>query len=221
MYSCKKNPPKFNLYGVAREKGTQRRVQGVTVEITNAKTGKVISMESDAKGEFKLKLEPEAEYDLYCTKKGCFTRTDKISTLGLKYSQNFYADFEVEPIVIDKPIVLENIYYDFDKWDIRPDAAQELDKLVKLLKDNPNIEIEMSSHTDSRGNDQYNLVLSNKRAMAAVKYLIANGIDESRLTYKGYGEKKLVNHCANDVKCTRAEHQLNRRTEFKVTKIRK
>jgi len=221
MYTYKKNPPKFNLYGVAREKGTQRRVQGVTVEITNTKTGKVISMESDAKGEFKLKLEPESAYDLYCTKKGCFTRTDKISTLGLKYSQNFYADFEVEPIVIDKPIVLENIYYDFDKWDIRPDAALELDKLVKLLKDNPSIEIEMSSHTDSRGNDQYNLVLSDKRAVAAVKYLIANGIDENRLTYKGYGEKKLVNHCANDVKCTRAEHQLNRRTEFKVTKIRK
>ncbi len=219
MYAFEKHPPKFNLYGVAREKGKQKRVQGVSVEITNAKTGKVISMVSDAKGEFKLKLEPEAEYDLYCTKKGCFTRTDKISTIGLKYSHDFYADFEVEPIIIDKPIVLENIYYDFDKWDIRPDAALELDKLVKLLKDNPNIEIEMSSHTDSRGNDQYNLVLSNKRALAAVKYLVANGISKKRLTYKGYGETRLVNHCANSIICTRSEHQKNRRTEFKVTKI--
>ncbi|MBW6481460.1 MAG: OmpA family protein [Vicingaceae bacterium] len=220
MYIYDKHPPKFNLFGVAREKGKQKRVQGVTVEIINAKTGKIISMVSNKYGEFKLSLEPESNYDLYCTKIGCFTRTDKISTLGLKYSQNFYADFEVEQIVIDKPIVLENIYYDFDKWEIRPDAALELDKLVKLLKDNPSIEIEMSSHTDSRGNDQYNLVLSNKRAIAAVKYLIASGIDENRLTYKGYGEKQLVNHCANDVECTRKEHQLNRRTEFKVTKIR-
>ncbi|MBI2279332.1 MAG: OmpA family protein [Bacteroidetes bacterium] len=219
MYAFDKFPPKFNLYGRAREKGTQKSVQGVRVEITNAKTGKLINMVSDAKGNFNLKLEPEADYDLYCTKIGCFTRTDKISTVGLKYSQDFYADFEVEPIVIDKPIVLENIYYDFDKWNIRPDAALELDKLVKILVDNPKIDIEMGSHTDSRGNDRYNLILSEKRAMAAVQYLIASGIDKKRLTYKGYGEKKLVNHCANDIVCTRAEHQQNRRTEFKVTKI--
>jgi outer membrane protein OmpA-like peptidoglycan-associated protein len=138
----------------------------------------------------------------------------------LKYSEDFYADFEVEPIVIDKPIVLENIYYDFDKWDIRPDAAKELDKLVRILMDNPNIEIEMGSHTDVRGSDQYNLVLSDKRAMAAVKYLISRGIDDSRLTYKGYGEKVLVNQCKNEIHCSEAEHQKNRRTEFKVTKIR-
>lgn len=219
MYAFDKFPPKFNLYGRAREKGTQKSVQGVRVEITNDKTGKLINMVSDAKGNFNLKLEPEADYDLYCTKIGCFTRTDKISTVGLKYSQDFYADFEVEPIVIDKPIVLENIYYDFDKWNIRPDAALELDKLVKILVDNPKIDIEMGSHTDSRGNDRYNLILSEKRAMAAVQYLIASGIDKKRLTYKGYGEKKLVNHCANDIVCTRAEHQQNRRTEFKVTKI--
>ncbi|HRN42062.1 MAG TPA: OmpA family protein, partial [Vicingus sp.] len=221
MYAFDKKPPKFNLYGKARLKGTQTRVKGVTVQVTNAKTGKVISMVSDAKGNFELKLEPEADYDLYCTKEGCFTRTDKISTVGLKYSQDFYADFEVEPIVLDKPIVLENIYYDFDKWNIRPDAVLELDKLVKILVDNPNIEIELSSHTDSRGNDRYNDILSEKRAMAAVQYIIANGIDQKRLTYKGYGEKKLVNHCANDVVCTREEHQQNRRTEFKVTKINK
>ena len=219
MYAYDKFPPKFNLYGNAREKGTKKNVQGVKVEITNANTGKVHVMVSDAKGNFSLKLEPETNYDLYCTKLGCFTRTDKIATVGLKYSQDFYADFEVEPIVIDKPIVLENIYYDFDKWNVRPDAAAELDKLVKILVDNPEIEIEMGSHTDSRGNDQYNLILSEKRAMAAVQYLIASGIKKDRLTYKGYGEKKLVNHCANDIICTREEHQKNRRTEFKVTKI--
>jgi outer membrane protein OmpA-like peptidoglycan-associated protein len=138
----------------------------------------------------------------------------------LKYSQDFFADFWVEPIVINKPIVLENIYYDFDKWNIRPDAAIELDKLVRILKDNPTIEIEMGSHTDVRGNDQYNLVLSDKRAHAAVQYLISQGIDSSRLTYKGYGEKVLVNQCKNGVQCTEEEHQQNRRTEFKVTKIR-
>jgi outer membrane protein OmpA-like peptidoglycan-associated protein len=221
MYAFDKKPPTFNLLGIAREKGTNIPVAGVIVEVTNTLTGQVTSMTSDAKGNFKLKLAPEANYDLYCTKFGCFSKTDKISTIGLKYSEDFFADFEVEPIVIDKPIVLENIYYDFDKWDIRADAAIELDKLVRILNDNPTIEIEMGSHTDTRGIDQYNLVLSDKRAMAAVKYLISQGIDASRLTFKGYGEKVLVNGCKNDVVCSEEDHQKNRRTEFKVTKVRK
>jgi outer membrane protein OmpA-like peptidoglycan-associated protein len=176
-------------------------------------------MISNENGKFELKLKPDSEYKLYCTKLGCFSRTDKISTKGLKYSQDFYADFLVEPIVINKPIVLENIYYDFDKWNIRDDAAKELDKLVKILKDNPQIDIEMGSHTDVRGNDQYNQILSDKRAKAAVDYLISQGIDTNRLTYKGYGEKVLVNGCVNDVFCTEEDHQKNRRTEFKVTEI--
>ena len=161
----------------------------------------------------------EKEYNLLCTKAGCFSRTDKISTKGLKYSEDFYADFEVEPIVIDKPIVLENIYYDFDKWNIREDAAIELDKLVKLLKDNPTIDIEMGSHTDTRGSDKYNQRLSERRAFSAVQYLVYAGIDPKRLTWKGYGETILRNECFNDVQCSEEEHQLNRRTEFKVTKI--
>jgi len=174
---------------------------------------------SDAKGHFKVKLKPESSYRISTTKEKCWTRTDKLSTKGLKYSEDFYADFEVEEIIIDKPIVLENIYYDFDKWDIRPDAAIELDKLVQLLNDNPNIEIEMGSHTDARGSDMYNQVLSHKRAYAAVQYLILSGIDANRLTWNGYGESVLVNECANDVDCSDEAHQDNRRTEFKVTKI--
>lgn len=221
MYAFKKNDPTFMLYGFARKKGERVPVAGVTVEITNAKTNEVTSMVSDENGKFKLKLSPETEYLLLCTKEGCFTRTDNVSTVNLKFSENFYADFEVEEIVIDKTIVLENIYYDFDKWDIRLDAAAELDKLVKLLEDNPNIEIEMGSHTDSRGADNYNLVLSSKRAMSAVFYLVRQGIDPNRLTWKGYGESMLVNECKDNELCHEHKHQDNRRTEFKVTKINK
>jgi peptidoglycan-associated lipoprotein len=220
MYSFEKHTPTFTLYGRARKKGTQTPVEGVIVEITNGATGKVTSVVSDKTGNFKLKLDTESEYNLYCTKFGCFSKTDNISTKGLKYSEDFYADFEVEEIVIDKPIVLENIYYDFDKWDIRADAALELDKLVRVLLDNPKLEIEMGSHTDCRGSDQYNLVLSDKRARAAVLYLISRGIDSTRLTWKGYGETVHVNKCEDGVQCTEEEHQDNRRTEFKVKKIR-
>ena len=219
MYKFKKHDPTFHLYGFARKKGTQVPVAGVTVEITDAETHEVIGKKSDLDGKFDLKLQPEKEYLLLCTKEGCFTRTDVISTKGLKFSENFYADFEVEEIVIGKPIVLENIYYDFDKWNIRKDAALELDKLVQLLNDNPQIEIEMGSHTDSRGADNYNMVLSQRRALSAVRYLIAQGISADRLTWKGYGETQLVNHCGNNVRCSEEEHQQNRRTEFKVTKI--
>jgi outer membrane protein OmpA-like peptidoglycan-associated protein len=119
---------------------------------------------------------------------------------------------------LEKAIVLENIYYDLDKWDIRTDAAKELDKLANLLENNPQIDIELSSHTDSRESQDYNQALSERRAQAAVDYIASKGIDKSRLTAKGYGKTRLVNGCGDGVKCSEAEHQLNRRTEFKILK---
>jgi peptidoglycan-associated lipoprotein len=218
VYKFKKNAPKFVLFGRSRKKDSDVPVAGVRVEITRESDGKVIDLISNDEGKFTFELKPEETYFLYCTKFGCFTRTDKISTKGKKYSENFYADFQVEEIIIDKPIILENIYYDFDKWDIRPDAAKELDKLVRVLQDNPTIHIQMGSHTDARGTDAYNLVLSDKRAKAAVDYLIFKGIDPSRLTWKGYGETEPLNECINWVECDDEKHQQNRRTEFRVKK---
>ena len=123
-----------------------------------------------------------------------------------------------DPTVLNKEIRLENIYYDFDKWNIRPDAAVELDKLVRILKENPTIWIVLGSHTDSRGDDAYNQRLSQSRAESAVEYIINRGIDKNRITAKGYGETRLLNRCSNGVNCSIAEHQLNRRTEFTIVK---
>jgi len=108
------------------------------------------------------------------------------------------------------------IYYDLDKYNIRPDAAVELDKLAILLKQYPTWKIELSSYTDSRASDSYNLTLSKERAVSAVDYLIAAGISSNRLVYTGYGKTNPVNQCADGVECTEAEHQLNRRTEFRL-----
>ena len=120
---------------------------------------------------------------------------------------------------MNKEIRLENIYYDFNKANIRLDAAIELDKLIKILRDNPTIWIDLGSHTDSRGNDAYNMALSQRRADAAVKYIVTvGGIDKNRITAKGYGETRLINGCSNGVSCTVDQHQLNRRTEFTITK---
>ncbi|SMC70529.1 OmpA family protein [Pedobacter africanus] len=123
-----------------------------------------------------------------------------------------------QPAETNQPVRLENIYYDFNKWNIRPDAAVELEKLVEIMKDNSGIWIELGSHTDSRGKDAYNFSLSQKRAESAVRYIISRGIEKNRIAAKGYGETQLLNRCSNGIKCTEAEHQLNRRTEFRIIK---
>lgn len=116
---------------------------------------------------------------------------------------------------------ISNIYYDKAKWNIRNDAALELDKLVALLNKYPEIIIELGSHTDCRGFDLFNKVLSVKRAKAAVEYLISKGIDDKRLQYKGYGETMLINKCKDGYNCTEEQHEKNRRTEFKIIGIKK
>ncbi|MGG7036663.1 MAG: OmpA family protein [Flavobacterium sp.] len=106
------------------------------------------------------------------------------------------------------------IYFDLDKWNIRPDAAMDLGKLLDVLKKNPSMKIKIRSHTDSRASNEYNDVLSQKRAKSTKDWLVKNGIAKDRLESEGLGEKELINKCSNGVKCSEAEHQLNRRSEF-------
>ena len=110
---------------------------------------------------------------------------------------------------------LENIYYDFSKYEIREDAKPTLDMLVRMLRENPETKIQLSSHTDCRGNDAYNEWLSQKRAESAVNYLIEKGVDVDRLTAKGYGETRPTNTCSCN-NCSEEEHQANRRTTFTI-----
>ena len=129
-----------------------------------------------------------------------------------------FLDLAPELIVVNEKIMINinTIYFDFDKWNIRPDAAKELDKVIAVMKEHLSMVIEGGSHTDSRAREAYNQILSEKRAKATVNYIIAGGIDPSRLTSKGYGEMQLVNNCSSFVTCRREEHQLNRRTEFVI-----
>jgi peptidoglycan-associated lipoprotein len=126
----------------------------------------------------------------------------------------------LDKIELNKIFVLENIYYNFNKFDIRPDAALELDKLVQLLVDNPEIKIELSSHTDSVDTDDYNIWLSQKRAESAVEYIVRHGISPDRLVAKGYGESKPIARNSNlDGSDNPTGRQKNRRTEFKILEI--
>ena len=114
---------------------------------------------------------------------------------------------------------LNNIRYDFDKYFIRADARPTLDSVVDILNKYP-INVELGSHTDCRGSFAYNVVLAENRAKAAVAYIVKKGIDPKRITAKGYGEYQLLNKCADGVPCSEAAHQINRRTEIKVTDLK-
>lgn len=113
---------------------------------------------------------------------------------------------------------IDQIYFDLNKYDIRPDAKIDLDMLVAYMKLNPNITIEIGSHTDSRDTKEYNLILSQKRAQSTLNYIVSEGIESSRLIAVGYGESKLVNQCKDGVKCTEEQHQQNRRSTFVIVK---
>ena len=178
---------------------------------------------TDDNGEFEFIVYTDEEYLLIGEKENYFSTRGDFSTIGKELDKTklkeFITNVEFEKnlildrIIVNKSIVLDNIYYDLDKADIREDAAIELDKLVIILEDNPNISIELSSHTDDRSSVEYNQDLSQRRAESAVSYILSKGIDRSRISAKGYGESQLLILNAK----TEDEHQINRRTEFKVT----
>ncbi len=210
--------PVFKLEGRVLNKDNNQPIALTTVFLT-VKNGPALKFTTNEKGEFNFKLAPQSDYELAGEKIGYMKANGgNLTTNGLTKSEVLNRDIYMSQIVIGKAIRLDNIFYDFDKSNIRPDAAAELDKLITVLKENPTIWIELGSHTDSRGNDLYNQKLSQNRANAAVAYIISKGIDRSRITAKGYGETKLVNDCANGINCSVEAHQLNRRTEFKITK---
>ena len=120
---------------------------------------------------------------------------------------------------LGKLLNLNPIYFDLGKWDVRTDAALELDKIVNAMREFPTLTIELGSHTDSRSSATFNQTLSQKRAESSGKYILSMGIDPKRLTWKGYGESKLLNKCKDGVKCSEPDHAKNRRTEFKIIKM--
>ncbi|WP_341227204.1 OmpA family protein [uncultured Arcticibacterium sp.] len=181
---------------------------------------------SDATGTFgPIRLSEDTDYLIIVEKPEYLTKREGFTMYGRTIPQillrkpvtdtTFTTEIIVDKLFIGKTFVLENIYYDLNKADIRADAAVELDKLVQILIDNPKIKVELGSHTDVRGTDMYNLRLSQRRADSAIEYIISRGIERGRLTAQGYGEEELIVEFAK----TEEEHQVNRRTEFKVTDL--
>ena len=165
-----------------------------------------------------MELERNKSYSFRTDLTGYMNDSKTISTVGIMPGL-IQDTLWVEKVEVQQKFVMENIYYDFDKWNILPESAVELDKLVKIMKDNPGWKVELGSHTDCRGSDAYNMKLSQKRSDSAVAYIVGKGISSNRITAKGYGETQLVNKCDDGVPCSEAEHRLNRRTEFKILEM--
>jgi outer membrane protein OmpA-like peptidoglycan-associated protein len=207
------------------ENGEEEVLPQVRVMLYDDKNETIDGDLSSQSGRLRFPLAPNENYSIIASKTGYFTKSIPYTTIGKTPAEedliqdvtNITLDTTIvlDQLILERAIVLENIYYDLDKADIRPDAAIELDKLVKILKDNPGIRIELSSHTDARATDAYNDDLSQRRAESAVAYIVSQGIAADRLEAKGYGERQLIIENAQ----TEEEHQINRRTEFKVIEI--
>ena len=175
-----------------------------------------------------FKIEPNKKYKVRGTLKAYIPQEVEFSTDSEgKIQHNIYLDLEafedVEERVKqnekgDLQLELEKIYFDFDKHNIRQDAATILDEVVDLMNKYPSMDIEVSAHTDARGNDQYNLDLSKRRAASTLEYLVSRGINQNRLKSIGYGETQPLNRCVKEGICTEAEYDINRRCEFTILK---
>ncbi|WP_185783321.1 OmpA family protein [Croceivirga lutea] len=207
-------------YTINIENGTL--IQDVNLTIVNRDGSLIKSTATNSSGEFleSLSCNTTKRFIIRASKEG-FEPTEKSFDLkdGLSIEN---LELELKPIPApaevgtDLAVLLQlnPIYFDTNKATIRPDAAEELNKVLAYMVDFPEVKIEIRSHTDSRGRDSYNLELSDRRAKSTGQYLIDNGIAPERITAEGFGEKKLLNRCANGVQCSKEEHELNRRSEF-------
>jgi peptidoglycan-associated lipoprotein len=236
LYSFELPPMKFSVTGLVKDEKTGTAITASTVQLI-ASDGSNLQAETGTGGDFKFALKADVDYIFLASKRGYLNGKEKETTKGQDKSREFMVTILLTPV--DRPIDLPNILYDFDKWDLRPESMVSLDKLVETLTDNPTVTIEIMSHTDTRNTEEYNLILSQKRAQSVVDYLVTKGIELERLTAKGYGKsntkivdatiaaqypflktgtqltEQFVNSLANDEQKEIA-HQINRRTEFKV-----
>lgn len=183
----------------------------------------ILDRRSGKDGLFIEELDNGKSYIIKASKPGYLSKTVKVSTQGLNLdpdekSYTINVEIKLDKIFYGQEIILKEIYYDYDKWAIVDAAKPTLDRLSTLLKDNPQIRIQLSSHTDCRGEDDYNAELSQKRAQSAVLYLVDRGIPFGRMQAQGYGESQLAVNCECDTECTEDQHQENRRTTFKILK---
>ncbi|MFY0714323.1 OmpA family protein [Seonamhaeicola sp. NFXS20] len=210
------------IEGYVTDKQTSKPISGTTITLRDSEGNIYKVLNTDKSGYYSVEANKYHTYAIRATH-NMYDTDEKISETGYE-SQRI--DFQlqknraelVEGTDLAKVLNIPIIYFDFDKSNIRPDAAVELEKVVTVLQEYPELRINIRSHTDSRGTDSYNLILSEKRAASTLNYLVSKGISRNRLQSEGLGETEPVNGCSNGAPCTKAEHQKNRRSEFIVIK---
>lgn len=207
----------YGLRGLVVEKGTNIPVPGIKVDLFDNEMHPIEHKLTETGGDFLFNLLKDRTFNVRLVKDGYLTKNIQISTFNVAPGvQDIKEVIEIEPMKVGVSFSL-SILFDTGKWNIRPDAAQELDeKALTFLNDNPGVKIELSAHTDSRGKAESNMTLSQRRADSAVQYLISKGISPDRMIAKGYGQTQLINKCKPGITCTELEHQENRRVEIKI-----
>jgi outer membrane protein OmpA-like peptidoglycan-associated protein len=210
-------PATCSAFGVVLSQGDHSPIEGAFVTITNACDGSKQTAYSDAQGKFKFMAASGCNYTFEATKATLASQDTEVKNLSCLNPDEPKATIYM--FKTGDVVKIENIYFDYGKYNIRPDAAEGLDKLVKVLRDYPGMVIELGSHTDSRSPADFNQRLSDGRARESAEYLFKRGISRDRVTYKGYGESMITNGCVDGVPCTSAQHQANRRTEFRIVSM--
>ena len=219
----------YSLSGVVKDADTKQIIPMAKVTLWGANNTLLEETTADANGNFTLL------YTADCGDLQLLLKSEKEAyksgqqSIALNGNQKVTAEVLLTPIPatpkievgtdLAKVLKIENIYFDYDKANIRKDAAEQLAKIVAIMKEYPTMKVDVRLHTDSRGSDKYNLALSERRAKSTIKWIVSHGIKKNRITGKGYGETQLVNGCANDVPCTEEEHQANRRSEFIIVQF--
>lgn len=204
--------PKFRI--IVRDEETKETISNVSLRLFDIDMDVPAFLTTPEKGMVDAVVNPKHHYTLVAEKEGYI----KTSFNDLDPSQKTYTAF-LNKKTMNKAIEIKNIYYEFNKAAIVENAKPNLEKLVFILSENPELIIELGSHTDSRGSDDYNRELSQKRAESVVQYLVNSGISQKRMVAKGYGESQLANNCTNTAICSEEDHAKNRRTEFKIIGI--
>lgn len=216
------NDKRHELSGIVLDCETNKPLDSAKVSFIDSLTQNVLKEEIvGTNGKYSFSVKTTRPYNLKLEKKGYFTKVVSIPPSGQMVGDTLVnADLCLQPFQVNKPIVIQNVLYDFNSATLREESKTVLNGIVKILKDNPKIKIELASHTDSIGSDAYNMKLSQDRAQSCVDYIIQNGIEEARIFAKGYGKSKPVapNSLPNG-KDNPDGRQLNRRTEFTVLKL--
>jgi outer membrane protein OmpA-like peptidoglycan-associated protein/tetratricopeptide (TPR) repeat protein len=213
---------RYLLTGIVVDCDTRKALPGVKVSFVDSLSKQTIKqLITDKTARYSFDVRNRKPYKLILEKDGYFSKVLPVPASGeMKGDTLFNPEICLQAFEVDKPIVIKNVLYDYDKATLRPESKTVLNELITIMKDNPKIKVELSAHTDSKGSDAYNYKLSQRRAQACVDYIISMGIDESRIYAKGYGKTRpIAPNTLPNGKDNPEGRQLNRRTEFKVLKL--